>query len=117
MPIRRFKRPFMDEHEVLEASQNKDFGSSSPAENRRDKNAEPSFDHPRMLTGSLTRILKYVEDLKGGSNAEIGPKDHFKIASIHLPHLQQIHSAPNQWKMVFPQYWQGMSCPVPLCGY
>jgi len=29
-------------------------------------------------------ILKYVEDLKRGSNAEIGPKDYFEIASIYL---------------------------------
>jgi hypothetical protein len=73
MPIRRFKRPFMDGREVLEASQNKDFGSSSPAENRRDKNTEPSFKPPRLLTGSSTRILKYVGDLKRGSNAETCP--------------------------------------------
>jgi hypothetical protein len=26
-------------------------------------------------------ILKYVEDLKRGSNAEVGPKDYFEIAS------------------------------------
>jgi hypothetical protein len=26
-------------------------------------------------------ILKYVEDLKGGSYAEVGPKDYFEIAS------------------------------------
>ena len=25
-------------------------------------------------------ILKYVEDLKRGSNAEVGPKDYFEIA-------------------------------------
>jgi hypothetical protein len=51
-------------------SQNKDFGSRSPAKTKRDKKAEPSFNPPRLLTGSSTRILKYVEDLKRGSNAE-----------------------------------------------
>jgi hypothetical protein len=34
------------------------------------------------LTGSSTRILKYVEDLKRGTNTEVGPKDYFEIASI-----------------------------------
>jgi len=63
-------------------SQNKDFGSRSPAKTRRDKKAEPSFSPPRLLTGSSTRILKYVEDLKRGSNAEVVPKDYFEIASI-----------------------------------
>jgi hypothetical protein len=63
----------MDGREVLEASQNKDFGSSSPAENRRGKNAEPSFNPSRLLTGSSIRILEYVEDLKRGSNAETCP--------------------------------------------
>jgi hypothetical protein len=29
-------------------------------------------------------ILKYVEDLKEGSNAEVGPKDYFEIASNNL---------------------------------
>jgi hypothetical protein len=29
-------------------------------------------------------ILKYVEDLKRGPNAEIGPKDIFEIASNNL---------------------------------
>jgi hypothetical protein len=63
-------------------SQNKDFGSKSPAKTKRDKKAEPSFNPPRLLTGSSTRILKYVEDLKRGFNAEVGPKDYFEIASI-----------------------------------
>jgi hypothetical protein len=27
-------------------------------------------------------ILKYVEDLKGGSNTEVGPKDYFEMTSI-----------------------------------
>ena len=31
-----------------------------------------------------TGILKYVEDLKRGSNAEVGPKDFFEIASNPL---------------------------------
>ncbi len=61
--------------------QNKDFGSRSPAKDRRDKKAEPSFNPPRLLAGSSTRILKYVEDLKRGFNAEVGPKDYFEIAS------------------------------------
>jgi hypothetical protein len=30
---------------------------------------------------ALGCILKYVEDLKRGSNAEVGPKDYFEIAS------------------------------------
>ena len=54
-------------------SQNKDFGSRSPAKTQRDKKAGPSFNPPRLLTGSSTRILKYVEDLKRGSNAEACP--------------------------------------------
>jgi hypothetical protein len=33
------------------------------------------------LTGSSTRILKYVEDLKRGFNVEVGAKDYFEIAS------------------------------------
>jgi hypothetical protein len=60
--------------------QNKYLGSKSPAEDRRDKNAESSFNPPRLLTGSSTRILKYVDDLKRGSNAGIGPKDYVEIA-------------------------------------
>jgi len=28
-------------------------------------------------------MLKYVEELQRGPNAEIGPKDNFDIASIH----------------------------------
>jgi hypothetical protein len=32
-------------------------------------------------------ILRYVEDVKRGSNAEIGPKDFIEIASI-LPEIQ-----------------------------
>jgi hypothetical protein len=34
-------------------------------------------------------ILKYVEDLKGGPNAEFGTKDFFEIASINrkTPHV------------------------------
>jgi hypothetical protein len=35
-----------------------------PPKTQRDKKAEPSFSPPRLLTGSSTRILKYVEDLK-----------------------------------------------------
>jgi hypothetical protein len=65
----------------MKPSQNKDFGSRSPAKTQRDKKAGPSFNPPRLLTGSSTRILKYVEDLKRGSNAEVGPKDYFEIAS------------------------------------
>jgi len=34
------------------------------------------------MTGSSTRILKYVEDLTRGSNAEVGTKDYFEITSI-----------------------------------
>jgi hypothetical protein len=29
-------------------------------------------------------ILKYVEDMKRGTNVEIGPKDYFEIASRHF---------------------------------
>jgi len=36
---------------------------------------------PVCWTGSSTGILKYVEDLKRGTNAEVGPKDYFEIAS------------------------------------
>ena len=53
----------------LKPSHNKDFGSRSPAKIQRDKKAEPNFNPPRLLTGSSTRILKYVEDLKRDSNA------------------------------------------------
>jgi len=49
----------------MKPSQNKDFGSRS----RRS----------RVLTRKHT--LKYVEDLKRDSNAEVGPKDYFEIAS------------------------------------
>ena len=54
-------------------SQNKDFGSRS----RRIR----VLIRPENITGSPTGILKYVEDLKRGSNAEVGPKDYFEIAS------------------------------------
>src|SRR5210317_1098643 len=36
---------------------------------------------PVCWTGSSTGILKYVEDLKRGANAEVGPKDYFEMAS------------------------------------
>jgi hypothetical protein len=73
-------------HEKL--SQNKDFGSSSPAKTQRDKKAETNFNPPRLLTGSSTRIPKYVEDLKKGTNVETcppadWPKDYFEINSTH----------------------------------
>jgi hypothetical protein len=38
-----------------------------------------------MLTGSSTRILKYVEDLIRGLNADIGRKDFFETASKNAP--------------------------------
>jgi hypothetical protein len=57
----------------LKPSQNKDFGSRSPAKTQRDKKAEPNFNPPRLLTGSSTRILRYVADLKRDSNAEACP--------------------------------------------
>ena len=44
--------------------------------------AGPCFNPPRLLTGSSTRILKYVEELKRGPNTEIGAKGFFEIASI-----------------------------------
>ncbi|MDH3723476.1 MAG: hypothetical protein OER74_18410 [Desulfobacteraceae bacterium] len=50
----------------MKPSQNKDFGSRSPAKTQRDKKAGPSFN---------------PEDLKRGSNAEVGLKDYFEIAS------------------------------------
>jgi hypothetical protein len=68
----------------MKPSQNKDFGSRSPAKIQRDKKAEPSFNLPRLLTVSSTRILKYVEDLKQGSNAEACPphrKRHLRLAA------------------------------------
>jgi hypothetical protein len=33
------------------------------------------------MTGSSTRILEYVEDLRRGLNADIGRKDFFEMAS------------------------------------
>ena len=39
---------------------------------------------PRLLTGPPTRILKVVEDLRRGLNADIGRKDVFEIASINI---------------------------------
>jgi len=50
--------------------------SRSPAKTQQDKKAESSF-NPQAY-------FKYVEDLKQGSNAEIGPKDYFEIASINF---------------------------------
>jgi hypothetical protein len=45
----------------------------------------PRINPPRLLTGSSTRILKYVEDLRRGRNADIGRKGFFEMASIfHL---------------------------------
>jgi hypothetical protein len=61
-----------------------DFGSSSPAKDQRDKNAGPRFNPPRLMAGSSTRILKYVEDLKHGPNKEIGTKGFFEIASNYF---------------------------------
>jgi len=58
---------------LIEAIQNKDFGSRSPAKTQREIKAEPSFNPPRLLTGSSTRILKYVENLKRGSSVETRP--------------------------------------------
>jgi hypothetical protein len=72
-------------------SQNKDFGSRSPAKTQRDKKAGASFNPPRLLTGSSTRILKYVEDLKRGPNAEVGPKDYFEIASNKITPTPKIN--------------------------
>jgi hypothetical protein len=34
-------------------------------------------------TGSSTRILRYVEDLRRGLNADIGRKDFFEMASSY----------------------------------
>ena len=36
----------------------------------------------RLLTGFSTRILKYVDDLIRGLNADIGRKDFFEMTSI-----------------------------------
>jgi hypothetical protein len=41
--------------------------------------ARPRINPPR-LTGSSTRILKYVEDLRRGLNADIERKDFFEMA-------------------------------------
>jgi hypothetical protein len=38
-------------------------------------------DQAAPLAGSSTRILRYVEDLSRGLNADIGRKDHFAVAS------------------------------------
>jgi hypothetical protein len=35
-------------------------------------------------------ILKYPEELKRGTNTEIGPKDIFEIASNQMPILMQL---------------------------
>jgi hypothetical protein len=58
------------------------FRSRSPAKDRRDKNARPRINPPR-LTGSSTRILKYVVDLRRGLNTDIERKDFFEMASSH----------------------------------
>jgi hypothetical protein len=80
-------------------SQNKDFGLRSPAKTQRDKKAESSFNPPRLLTGSSTRILKYVEDLKRDSNAEIGPKDYFEMPMKKLPSIAKflLGASPNTY--------------------
>jgi hypothetical protein len=52
--------------------------------NSAGKNAGPSFNPPRLLAGSSSGILKYVEDLKREPNADIGPKSIFRIASSLL---------------------------------
>jgi hypothetical protein len=44
-------------------------------------------DQPAPLTGSSTRILKYVEDLRRGLNADIERKDFFEIASGSIGEL------------------------------
>jgi hypothetical protein len=36
---------------------------------------------PQTEAGSSTGILEYVEDLKPGTNTQIGPKDFFEIGS------------------------------------
>jgi hypothetical protein len=58
----------------MKPSQNKDIGSRS----RRS----------RVLTRRHT--LKYVEDLKRGFNAEVGPKDYFEIASYYLYQVESL---------------------------
>jgi hypothetical protein len=59
----RIKRDPQLSVDYSKLSQNWDFRSRSPAEYRRDKNARPRLNPPRLLTGSSTAILKYVEDL------------------------------------------------------
>jgi len=48
------------------------FVRDLPPKGWRDKNARPRINPPRLLTGFSTRILKYVEDLIRGLNADIG---------------------------------------------
>jgi hypothetical protein len=66
--------------------------------------AEPSFNPPRLLTGFSTRILKYVEDLKRGFNADVGPKDYFEIASNIRERIQQkfLYDFPD---LIFSSYF------------
>gem|GEM_PF-257418 len=61
------------------------------------------------MTGSSKRILKYVEDLKRGANAEVGPKDYFEIASnINKAPLLVFFSTTRRDKMrkyeIYPTY-------------
>ena len=60
------------------------------------------------MTGSSTRILRYVEDLKRGSNAEVGPKDYFEIAS-NLFQNELLYSC-----MVFTERRFVLSATIPL---
>jgi hypothetical protein len=54
----------------MKVSQKLYFGLRSPAKTQRDKKAAPSFNPPRLSTGSSTRNLKYVEELKREANKE-----------------------------------------------
>jgi hypothetical protein len=73
---------------LLEAISKIEFWLKFPRETQRDKKAGPSFNPPRLLTGSSTRILKYVEELKRGPTQRlvrlwrVGTKGFFEIASI-----------------------------------
>jgi hypothetical protein len=64
----------------IEAISKLGFSVEISRQDRRDKNAMPRINPPRLLTGSSTRILWYVEDLRRGVNADIGRKDFFEIA-------------------------------------
>ena len=80
-PDKWFTRMGAEVSGLLEAISKLGFQWRSPTKDPRDKKARPRINPPRLLTGSSTCILKYVEDLRRGLNANIRRKGFFEMVS------------------------------------